>query len=153
MEEKTTLGRITGTWGGILTGFAAILTAVGLNITDTSGERAQKADDKSELVLDLIKGQFKFAEKERDRISKELEYQRGINAKLFQMVSELRGMDQKNIIPEVRHSVKPIAVPKKPVCEEEEAADELTTPEPYIEESMEQLEALPENLEDMLSKK
>jgi len=82
--------KITGTWGGILSGVAALITAVGFNVFDTADEKAQKADDKSEMVLDLIRDQFKSAEKDRERLARELEYQRSINAKLFSMVTELR---------------------------------------------------------------
>ena len=84
------VAKIGGTWGGIFSGIAALITAIGLNVFDTAGDQAEKADQKSEMVLDLIRDQLKSAENDRDRFLRELEYQRTINAKLFNMVTELR---------------------------------------------------------------
>ena len=42
------------------------------------------------MVLDLIRDQFQTAAKDRERLGRELEYQRAINAKLFSMIGGLR---------------------------------------------------------------
>jgi len=163
MAEQSKIGKVTGTWGGILSGVAAMLTAVGLSVTDTSGDKAQKADDKSELVLDLIKDQFKFAEKERDRLSKELTYQREINAKLFRMVADLRVEMWEEPTPEPAppaHRWRPSKAPKSTNDPLEEAIgnlsmdEQLDMPEPPEQEDESPLQAiLPEDLEDMLPEK
>ncbi len=82
--------------GGMLVGVAAIITAcipLFLTVTSDTDDKAEKADDKAELVLDLFRDRFNEAQSERERIQRALEYQRDLNAKLFRMVAELRRKD------------------------------------------------------------
>jgi hypothetical protein len=171
------IGKVTGTWGGILTGVAAILTAVGLNVTDTSDEQAQRADEKSELVLDLFRDRFNTAEADRLRMQKELEYYRAISAKLLRMVDELEdqleGEGAPAPDPEPPAPVwTPTRIPargaakssKGSIMEDPLAAalddmdpeDQFDLPEPPPEAApppQQQQMQLPENLEDILPKK
>ena len=54
--------------GGLLMGLAAVITAVVPLFTNDSGERADKADAKAELVLELIKQHLEFLGKEMDEL-------------------------------------------------------------------------------------
>lgn len=57
--------------GGLLMGVAAVITAVVPLITSDVGERADRADKKSELVLELIKQHLEFLGKEVDGIKED----------------------------------------------------------------------------------
>ena len=170
---ESKIGRITGTWGGILSGVAAIITAVALSVTDTGEEKAKKADDKSELVLDLVKAQLEFAEKERTQLREELSYQRNLNVRVFAILDELR--DDINDIPvsaplpaSTPARLRPLsshrssgaavveAVEEEGAAEEEPllSLDDLLFPTATLEEApvQQQAAALPENLEDLIEK-
>jgi hypothetical protein len=57
--------------GGMLVGVAAIITALVPLFTNTAGDRADKADDKAELVMALIKQHLEFQGKEIDELKQE----------------------------------------------------------------------------------
>jgi len=165
--RDSNIGRITGTWGGILSGVAALITAVTLSIIDTAGDKAEKADDKAEMVLDLFRDRFNAAQSERERLQRELEYQRNMNAKLFRMISELRKQAPTSEPEEVpapvmtssRPSYKPtrsgsggdaLTEALKGLSEE----DQLDLPEPPPEPEPAPVQAqLPVDLEELLPKK
>ena len=54
--------------GGLLMGIAAVLTAVVPLFTNKDGEKAEKADDKAELVMALINQHLEFLGKEVDEL-------------------------------------------------------------------------------------
>jgi len=54
--------------GGLLIGIAAIITAVVPLFTNDAGDRADKADAKSELVLELVKQHIEFLDKQVDEL-------------------------------------------------------------------------------------
>lgn len=152
--------------GGMLVGIAAIITAcipLFLAVTSDSSDKAEKADDKAELVLDLFRDRFNAAQAERARIQRELEYQRGLNAKLFGMVANLRKAPK--TAPEVEEP-KPVHRPK-PTAKGSSGSDllskalqdlsaedqfDLPEPPPAAPAQMEQKQ-LPRDLEELVSKK
>lgn len=161
--RDSNIGRITGTWGGILSGIAALITAVTLSIIDTAGDKAEKADDKAEMVLDLFRDRFNAAQSERERIQRELEYQREMNAKLFRMITELKQeapVCESEVAPPVPVA-RPVSRPSSPVSDSLEEAlenlppeDRLDLPAPPPEPAPIPVQAqLPATLEDLLPKK
>jgi hypothetical protein len=69
--------------GSLLMGVAAIITAAVPLIVGTAGERADKADDKAELVMALIKQHLVFLEEDIDELKQDNRELRSVLRRMY----------------------------------------------------------------------